>query len=206
MTADSVAHERYALSFGSGALLSREALIAAELYLQEQDWAQVRKRLEGENLLQLRTVSSVTRQAREIVQRLSVLTAAELDLLIDASPSERGHLLWIAACRRYAFIGDFAEEVLRERFQLLIPILGHEEFDSFVHGKALWHPELTRLKESTLKKLRQTIFRMLTEAGLLANGEIVQAVLSERILSILNAQQPSDIRFLPARHSMGVTL
>ena len=194
---------RYALSFTSGALLTREAVIAAPLYLDVRDWSAVRDQLRAENLLQARTASSGFRLAREVAQRLAVLTDAELELLRDASPSERGHLMWVAACRRYAFIGDFAEEVVRERFLLLTPTLGYDDFDSFVRGKALWHPELAEVKDSTLQKLRSTVFRMLTEAGLLTGGEIVHAPLSERVR---DAQVPSDVRFLPTRDSKEGTL
>ena len=109
--------------------------------------------------------------------------------------------MWVAACRRYALIGDFAEEVVRERFLLLTPALGYGDFDSFVHGKTLWHPELAEVKDSTLQKLRSTVFRMLTEAGLLAGGGIVHAALSERVREALEAQTPSDVRFLPTRDS-----
>lgn len=206
MSTTSQKHDRYALSFTSGALLTREAVIAAPLFLEVRDWNAVRNRLRAENLLQARTASSGFRLAREVAQRLAVLTDAELDLLQDASPSERGHLMWIAACRRYAFIGDFAEEVVRERFLLLTPTLGYDDFDSFVRGKALWHPELAEVKDTTLQKLRSTVFRMLTEAGLLAGGEIVNAALSERVRDALDAQLPSDLRYLPTRDSKEVSL
>ena len=90
--------------------------------------------------------------------------------------------MWAAACRRYELIGEFAEEVLRERFLLLAPTLGYEEFDGFVRAKALWHEELATLKESTLQKLRSNVFKMLHEAELLSEaGNIVPAVLSERV-------------------------
>lgn len=193
--------DRYALSFTSGALLTREAVITAPLYLEARDWNVVRERLCSDNLLQARTSSSGFRLAREVAQRLAALTDDELELLGDASLSERGHLMWVAACRRYAFIGDFAEEVVRERFLLLTPDLGHGDFDSFVNGKTLWHPELAEVKASTLQKLRSTVFRMLTEAELLTNGEIVHAALSERVRDALDAQTPSDVRFLPTRDS-----
>ncbi|WP_040162114.1 DUF1819 family protein [Mobilicoccus massiliensis] len=206
MNTTSQKHDRYALSFTSGALLTREAVIAAPLFLEVRDWNAVRNRLRAENLLQARTASSGFRLAREVAQRLAVLTDAELDLLQDASPSERGHLMWIAACRRYAFIGDFAEEVVRERFLLLTPTLGYDDFDSFVRGKALWHPELAEVKDSTLQKLRSTVFRMLTEAGLLVGDEIVHAPLSERVRDALDAQVQSDVRFLPTRDSKEVAL
>ena len=84
---------RYALSFTSGALLMQEAVIAAPIYLREHDWAKVRKLIEEDNLLQARTVSTGQRVARELVQRLAVLTDDELELMVDATTSEQGHLL-----------------------------------------------------------------------------------------------------------------
>ena len=198
--ADAPRTARYALSFTSGSLLLREALIAAPIYLQEHDWAKVRHIMESGNLLGSRTVSAGQRTIREVAQRLAVLTDSELELLVDSTTTERGHLLWAAACRRYALIGDFGEEVLRERFLLLAPDLDHSHFDSFIQRKALWHDELSTLKDSTLRKLRATVFRMLVEAGLLTDGGQIQpAVLSARVLDILTARTPSDLRFFPTR-------
>ena len=189
---------RYKLSFTSGALLMREAMIAAPLYLRERDWSKVRALVEDENLLQARTVESGRRLAREVVQRLAVLTDDEIELLIDTTATERAHLLWAAACRRYDLIGEFAEEVVRERFLLMTPTLNYEDFDSFLRGKALWHAELAELKDSTLRKLRANLFRMLREAGLLSDrGYLLQSVFSQRVASALAARTPSDIRFFP---------
>ena len=176
----------------------REAVIAAPLYLREHDWARVRELIEEDNLLQSRTRSSGFRLAREVAQRLAVLDDDEIELLLDATTSERGYLMWAAACRRYALIGDFAEEVLRERFLILASTLDYEDFDGFIRGKALWHEEVADLKDSTLRKLRSTVFRMLVEAGLLSDdGHILQAVLSTRVADSLSARTPTDIRFFP---------
>lgn len=189
---------RYALSFTSGALLMREAAIVAPVYLREREWAKVRTESAAENLLQARTLASGSRLAREIVQRLAVLTGDEIELLIEATSTERGHLMWAAACRRYDFIGEFAEEVVRERFLLLTPTLTHDDFDSFVRGKALWHTELTELADSTRRKLRSNLFRMLMEAGLLSeSGRIQQAMMSQRVAAALAAHTPNDLRFFP---------
>lgn len=198
MTNETAHASRYAMSFTTGALLMREAAIAAPLYLLERDWSKVRAAIHQDNLLQTRTVASGQRLTREVVQRLEVLSDSELELLIDATATERGHLLWTAACRRYELIGEFAEEILRERFLLLTLTLGHEDFDGFVRGKALWHEEVADLKYSTLRKLRSNVFRMLVEAGLLSeDGRIEQAVLSARVTDLLVARMPSDVRFFP---------
>jgi hypothetical protein len=189
---------RYRLSFTSGALLTREAVIAAPLYMRELDWSRVRAVIEQDNRLQARTVTSGQRLAREIVQRLAVLTDGEIELLIDATATERGHLLWVAACRRYDLIGEFAEEVVRERFLLMASTLTYEDFDGFLRGKALWHAELSELKDSTLRKLRANIFRMLNEAGLLSHGgHRFGTVLSHRVVRALSTRTPSDLRFFP---------
>jgi hypothetical protein len=198
MTTDTPREPRYALSFTSGALLMREALIAAPIYLREHDGAKVRQIIEEDNLFQSRTISAGQRYAREVVQRLAVLTDDELELLVDSMTSERGHLLWVAACRRYDLIGEFAEEVVREHFLLLTPKLDYDDFDGFVRSKALWHAEVADLKDSTLRKLRSNVFRMLVDAGLLSeDGRILQAVLSTRVSEALSARTPSDIRFFP---------
>lgn len=205
MISNDQSHDRYALSFTSGGLLVREAALLTSVYLTEHDWVKVRQISIEQNLLQARTTSSSVRVARETIQRLSAFDEAELQLLSESSLTERCHLMWVAACRRYELIGDFAEEVLRERYLLLTPSLDSDGFDRFITGKSLWHPELDELKPSTRTKLRQNVFRMLHEAGLLSeDAEIIPAVLSERVHDFLAARRPSDIRFLPTSLSTEV--
>jgi len=189
---------RYRLSFTTGGLLVREADIAAPLYQRLCDWAKVREAIESENLLQARTVSSGQRLAREVVQRLTELTDGEIDLLTEASAAERGYLLWVAACRRYKLLGEFAEEVLRERFLVLASALDRADFDSFVRTKSMWHEELAELKASTSQRLRSNAFLMMHEAGLLGDGDhITPVVLTERLADMLDGRTPSDLRFFP---------
>lgn len=189
---------RYALSFTSGGLLVREGIMVATLYLTTLDWGVTRRSLVEKNLLQARTSSSSVRLTRETIQRISTLDDNELQLFTCLSPTEQRHLMWVATCRRYNFIGEFAEEVLRERFLLMKNYICAGDFDRFLTGKSLWHPELDELKPSTAQKLRQTLFRMLHEAGLrTSEGEIVPAVLSTRVAETLGRRTPSDLRFFP---------
>lgn len=189
---------RYRLSFTSGGLLVREATRAIPLYQDMRDWPKVRAHLDDGNVLQARTVASGRRVARELVQRLAELTDAELELLGGGTEEERSHLMWVAACRRYAVIGEFAEEVVRERFLLMTPTVVPDDFDAFVRSKSLWHEELADLAPSTLRKLRTNLFLMLREAALMSDaGHIVQPLISNRVLALLDARVPSDLRFFP---------
>jgi hypothetical protein len=195
---------RYRLSFTSGGLLAREAAVGAAIYQRLGIWIEVRRTLEAENALQARTVATGKRISRELVQRMAELTDEEVALLVDATAVERGHLMWAAACRRYELIGEFAEEVVRERFLLLTPTLGADDFDSFVISKSLWNEELAQLADSSLRKLRTNLFLMLREAGILSDsGHIIHTVLSGPVSGVLAARIPSDIRFFPTYESVG---
>jgi hypothetical protein len=195
--------ERYKLSFTVGRLYLEFAPLAARLYTNLHDWSAVRAEIDASNLLQARTVSSAKRNCQELVDRLQELTVPELELLIDATSDERAQLMWVAACRRYELIAEFAEDVLRERYLLMAHDIQPEDFDAFLRGKALWHPELTMLTRTTLAKLRSTIYLMMREADFItSNGTIIPAVLSARVLEELAKRSPSDVRLFPTRETV----
>jgi hypothetical protein len=129
-------------------------------------------------------------------------------LLVEANPQEQSYLLWLAVCRRYRFIADFAVEVLRERYITLKTDLSHEDFDSFFNKKSEWHAELDEIRPATRNKLRQVLFKMLRDADLLtANNTITAAMLSSRLLEVIPHGHRRDVLFFPAFESdlMGVS-
>ncbi len=194
--------ERYKLSFSVGRLYLEFAPLAARLYTNLHGWSEVRAEIDASNLLQARTVSSAKRNCQELVLRLQELTYSELELLIDATADERAHLMWVAACRRYKLIAEFAEEVLRERYLLMARDIQPEHFDAFLRGKSLWHPELTTLARTTLGKLRSTLYLMMREADFItANGTIIPTVLSTRVIEELAKRTPSDVRLFATRET-----
>jgi hypothetical protein len=93
------------------------------------------------------------------ISRLRTLGPDELEFLVAASHQEQAYLLWLATCRQYRFIADFAVEVLRERYITLKNDLTHEDFDSFFNRKSEWHEELDRIAPATGSKLRQVLFK-----------------------------------------------
>lgn len=194
--------QRYQLSFTSGALHLRGAAIAANLYQESRDWDVARTALRSGNLLQARTDATSARWSRELIQRLKMLSDDEIALLADATRDEMAQLIWTATCRKYILIGEFAEEVVRERFLRMQPTLTHEHFDSFMSAKRLWHDELTELTESTYRKLRSNLFTMLREAGLMTDEcDIIPTILASRVRPHLTRRVPSDIRFFPTREA-----
>ena len=193
-----MALKKYSMSFTTGALLKRESLIIAELYAQMGSWDKVREVFFDNNVLQTRTIATAKKLWREISSRLMQLTKEEITLLLASSPQEQGYLLWLAICRRYAFIGDFAVEVVRERFLSLQHSLTHEQYDIFFNSKADWHDEPGKIAPSTKTKLRSNLFKMLKEADLL-DGEnmIIPAMLTPIIITTLMKHSPAELAVFP---------
>lgn len=192
--------DRYALSFTSGALLANEAAAVAPIYLRERDWKATRALARADNVLGARAAQSSRLLLGALVPRLQLLSDDELEIVAEGTSTERGHLMWTAACRKYALIGEFADEVLRERFLTLAGTVSYEDYDSFYRAKAMWHDELDDVTESSYQKLRQVLFKMMVEAGLLTKqGHIEPALLSSRVAECLEQRTPSDIRFFPTR-------
>jgi hypothetical protein len=191
--------ERYRLSFTTGGLFLQEAPMVASLYLQLGDWSATRNQLRDQNLLQVRTAAAATRISKEVTARLQELSAEEVSALPDLSLRDQANLLWVAVCRRYPFIREFASEVLREHFLVLRRRLAHTDFDSFLNAKALWHAELDDIARSTHLKLRQNLFRMLREADFLSDQyEIHPAQLSPHLAQILARQGMQAFLVFPA--------
>jgi hypothetical protein len=194
--------DRYNMSFTTGNLFHRESVQLAALYLDLGDWDSVREKVITENLLQTRTLNTLKRVCREIISRLKTLSPDELKFLIEGSHQEQAHLLWVAVCRRYRFIADFAVEVLHERYITLKTDLGHEDFDSFFNRKSEWHSELEEITPATRNKLRQVLFKILRDADLLAaNNMINAALLSPRLLDAIRQSSRRDILYFPVFES-----
>lgn len=188
----------YPLSFTAAGLSRRESVQLAVLYLELGDWSLVRERMLDDNLLQVRTRSALLRIGREILSRLQQLDHNQLSLLVEANAQDQGYLLWLAVCRRYRFVADFAVDVLHERSINLMPDLSHSHFDTFFNRKAEWHPELEQLADSTRLKVRQILFRMLREAGLMSATHVINPVmLSPAILQTLPSNRRGELRYFP---------
>ena len=123
-------------------------------------------------------------------------------MFAEANPQDQNYLLWLAVCRRYTFIADFAVEVLRERYITLKSDLNYEDFDIFFNQKSEWHIELEKIRPATRNKLRQVLFKILREADLLTTNNMINAaMLSHSLLDAIPHNNCRDILFFPAFES-----
>ena len=183
---------KYLMSFTTGGLFYQESVTLTNLFFDKKSWSEVKETALSDNLLQSRTKSTAQRLLREITSRLSLLTNDQLQLLAEGTRSEQNYLLWLAVCKRYSFIQEFAIEVLREKFLCLEIMLTHDDYDYFYNKKAQWHEELETLSPTTRVKNRSVLFRILLEAELLGSGNlIIPALFTKELVAVIAADNAS---------------
>lgn len=223
--AEATQGERYRLSFTVGGLLASQGRALAEMYLNHlkhlnhavggnvecssqtevgKSIVAIRQQAIEENVLAIRTDSANRRVVAETTRRLSALTAGELAYLAgpDSSTSDREALMWIAMCRYYAIVGEFAVEVLKKHYLVGNLHLDFDDYARFIANKATWHPELETISEGTAKKLRSNLFKAMAEAHLFdKNSDTVVSFLPSPSLTDILMKRPDSFGFFPMRES-----
>lgn len=189
----------YKMSFSTGGLFLNETLAVAQLHETGEPWSATITRALTEGATSLPKAASQRRMLREIVNRVSTLNANELVYLLEeADRSDQQSLLWVATCRAYRFVREFALEVMREKylsFHLDLPL---ESFDILYDAKAEWNEGLAGISPSTRAKLRQVLFRMMREANIISDdNRILTAYVSRRLKALLERECPEDLLLFP---------
>lgn len=189
----------YKMSFSTGGLFLNESLAVAQLHEVGEPWSATITRALTEGSTSLPKAASQRRTLREIVNRVSTLNANEIVYLLEeADRSDQQSLLWVATCRAYRFVREFALEVMREKylsFQLDLPL---ESFDILYDAKAEWNEGLAGISPSTRTKLRQVLFRMMREANIISDdNRILTAYVSRRLKALLERECPEDLLLFP---------
>jgi hypothetical protein len=122
------------------------------------------------------------REFRELKHRVKTLTPAEIEILADGDPTERNQITHLALCKTYGIYHDFVTEVLTEKVQVFDHTLTEMDYNSFISKKKMDHPELDKLAESTQKKVKQVIYKMLHQVGII-DSIYTPSILSQTIHS-----------------------
>lgn len=133
----------------------------------------------------------------ELLKRLKTLTLDQLSFLLEAGLDEARKMAFIAVCKTYPFVYEFAVEVLREKmFQLDYQITEGDYF-AFYNRKKESHPELEEISDHSKGKIRQVLFKILEEAKIIDNTKsknIQPQFLSTEFQTLLQEDDPDLLR------------
>jgi hypothetical protein len=149
----------YTLSFAVGGLFLFEGIALARLRAAGSPWDEVRHAVPAGVFVARGGASSVKRIRNEVVGRLTRLTGKEITHLAFRGMTDTRALIWVAACRKYQILAEFALEVLDERLRTFQPEIRVTDFDALLDAKGLHAEEITRLTPSSRTRLRRRTFR-----------------------------------------------
>ena len=189
---------KYRLSFGTGNAYLNESNLILKKYLENKNWRETEKYSIENNILQTNTLSSEKRIFREISLRLRSLSLEEQEFFIRSNYVDQSILIWISICRTYKFIGDFASMIISEKFNTYQVELNYNDFNYFYEQQKVLHKELNLLKDSTRKKLRQVIFRIMKDLNMLSQTNEITPLLPSIDLREISSLTRKDLKlFLP---------
>jgi hypothetical protein len=160
----------------------------AELYLLLQDWDDVKAKVIDDDVLQKPTLDSRKRVFSELKKRLVNLTPQEMEHFRDASMDDVKVLSFVSCLKTYRLIYEFVFEVLRYKYLMFDYEIQSSDYNSFIESKEVSSPKLSSISETTSYKLKQVLFLILADIGLIEstkNHYITKPILSQTIIKIL---------------------
>ena len=189
-----VERETYNMSFTAGAAMLNEMHAVAEaLVACDGDWERTKDKTFKENLMEKEKMSSNIRYFALMKQRLSVLNAAELCMLVNGTVAVRRLIVLLAICKAHSFIYDFISENVRDCFYNQYEKISHANFNEFYNEKKYEHPEIEQVSELTVAKMRQVVFRILEQTELIEDAEsgiLRRPYLSEAVERLIVKDDP----------------
>lgn len=134
----------YTFGITAAALLYRNSVLLAQLYLEYRDWNVVKDAIFKDNLLQIRTLVAQKRIYSEAYTRVKQLSIEAMEILASGTRDEQCQIIWYAICMKYDFVREFALEVLAEkvkRYEFKITIA---DFNLYYNTKAELHEKISR--------------------------------------------------------------
>lgn len=139
------------------------------------------------------------REFIEIKLRLSTLSSDEMDVLAYANSDEQKYISLLSFARTYQYFREFVEEVVLEKLTLFDFKLSEMDYNVFFNKKSVEHIELEKLTTLTQYKIKQVIFKVLEQGGLIDNTKdknIQIPQLSTTFVNLVAKNNPKDLQLL----------
>lgn len=186
---------KYRFSF-TAASLSVEEMVQLSKVMTEQGLSL--EQLKPQNLKKNRAVTS-KRIFNELSIRLKSLTLEEIEVLSNSNSEEQKLICLIAFGRTYKYFRDFIEEVILEKITLFDLQLSELDYNIFFNRKLIDHEELDNLTTKTQYKIKQVLFTVLEQAGLIDSVKtknIQVPYINSTFENLIASTNPNDLKLL----------
>lgn len=188
----------YRLSFTVGGLFLHEAVALAEAWASSRDWKTVRRETPDNFFVASGGASSASRLRNEAIRRLRTLDEGELIHLAGCPITDARGLCWVAACREYRLLSDFARQVLLDRHGPYAEPVRGADFEMVLDGLDASDMKVISVQKSTRTRLRSVLFRMLREAELIdKDGRVLTLPITDELRALLSKHAIGGLDCIP---------
>ena len=159
----------YKADITAGSLKVAESRIVAGLLLRKVNADGWEKAIIEDNVLQTRSEATAIRIGRLIRKRLELMSPDLWRLVRDGTGTVATHSVLAAAVKHSPLLGDFLDLVVREQYRLFNMALSNKLWDDYLDDCRGRDPDMPIWNESTRKRLRSSVFQILTQAGYIEN-------------------------------------
>src|SRR5205807_851428 len=120
-------------------------------------------------VLQARSPASARRLTTLVRGRLETMGADLWALVRDGTAAVATHAALAAAVKHSPLLGDFLDLVVRNQYRSFSPKLTGAAWDAYLDDCRGRDPDMPPWSESTLRRLRSSVFQALAQAGYLTD-------------------------------------
>jgi Putative inner membrane protein (DUF1819) len=183
---------KYDFSYTSASLRLQEMILVAKAFVGKRT-------IDFTNELGNGKFTTGKRMLAEFQKRINRLTPEELDVLIHGDLTSQKQIAFLSICKSSYFIRDFMLEVIREKYLIFDYQITDGDYISYYRRKYESHPEMEKLTEITAKKVKQVIFKILEQSGIIDNiksKNIQPQLLDETLIDAILKDNPTWLKVL----------
>lgn len=184
--------QQYSAAFTSEWLLKNEMRIVLNLDHQGMTPAEIRFKVMGENLFQMKRPGTINTALKIINRRLRFLDPELRSIFLDRRYNDHSAIMLYSFLKCYRLPREFVLEVLGHKWLNRKNRLYHGELVSFFELKEDQSAIVSRWAPETQKKLRRVMLHFLSECGLLQSQKghwlITPVPLSDRLRVYVNGE------------------
>lgn len=180
-------NKEYSAKLTGESFLLYEFKIIAKLKREGFSDKDIRKIVLEENLFQYKFKSSITRRLTPLLQRVNVLDNTLIDILIDDPLVDGVVINLYSIMKNDRLFFEFMNEVVKEKLQNNSEIIEKKDINIYFERKAEQNEEITKWSDATIRKLKQVIKKILSEAKILnlKTGEVHKLIMSQGLKEYL---------------------
>jgi hypothetical protein len=157
----------YTATITTASLRLRESRIIANLLLQDLSEAAWKEALLERNVLQMSSIESIRRTSRLLRARLKSFDQEIWLMIRDGDSQQAAQATLACAIKNSRLLGDFMDLPLREQKTLYATKLEQHMWNDYLGSCRGRDPDMPHWSDTTIARLRSTVFSMLAEVGYL---------------------------------------